>query len=302
LNRNVLFILALVVVGFGAASYKIYSTSTEEQTRAESALALAQLQNRYLERIGWIRANPDDAQYRTEVNAFLEDYFKHVDEHLKTWGDDTTAYEKELASKADAKDYAQRKAIYDQVKQTYALLKSGKYKPVWTATDKGMRLDVVSDDVMGDKVRFELLLWGAQREMHEETASNGLQHIKRMVTSATFSVHWKLSDAKGKLVGEMDASGDPSMKIDYPERYIPEFPPMIITGHYDMDKVPANVKTMEVTFTVNSQSPSGGTANATYAWKMDVPSDWKLGDGAAWSGATETTRDLSEIDPSHHKK
>ena len=302
MNRNFLFILALVVAGFGGASYMVYSRSNDAELRADAALDLAQLQNQYLERVSWIRSNPDPDAYRSEVNTFLKQYFDRVDEHLKNWGDDSTGYEKELENHIGAKDYAARKEIYESVKQTYAMLRRGNYKPVWTGTDKGMRLDVVSDDVMGDRVRFELMLWGAQRELHEQTAENGLNHIKQMVTSAAFTVHWKLTDAKGKLVGEMDASGDPSLKIDWPERYIPEFPPMIVTGHYDMDKVPANVKTMEITFTVNSQSPSGGAANASYVWKLDVPPDWKLGDGQAWSGATETTRDLSEIDPAHHKR
>lgn len=301
MNRNVLFILVLVVAGFGAASYMIYSRSSDAEARANAALDLSELQNHYLERVSWIRSNPDPDAYRNEVNTFLKEYFARVDEHTQKWGDDTADYEKDLAAHAGAKDYSARKEIYESVKLEYALLKGGKYHPVWTGTDKGMRLDVVSDDVMGDKVRFELLLWGAQRELHEETAQNGISHIKRMETSAAFTAHWKLTDAKGKLVGEMDASGDPSLKIDWPERYIPEFPPMTVFGHYDMDKVPANVKTMELTFTVNSQSPSGGIANASYTWKLDVPPDWKLGDGQAWSGATETTRDLSEIDPSHHK-
>src|SRR5439155_219837 len=153
-----------------SAMYMISSRSSAEVERTQAALDLAELQNRYLERISWIRSNPDFASYKTEVNAFLKDYFERVDQHLKSYGDDTDSYEKELASRASEKDYAVRKAVFNSVKQTYTMLRSGKYSPVWSGTDKGMRLDVVSDDVMGDKIRYELLLWGAQREMHEESA------------------------------------------------------------------------------------------------------------------------------------
>ena len=175
-------------------------------------------------------------------------------------------------------------------------MRSGKYAPVWTATDKGMRLDVLSSDVVmvlgQPQVRLQLVLWGAQRELTEDNNKR-----KKMVTSASFNTKWVLNDDKGKLIGEMQA-GDPSMKIDFPERFIAEFPPQMVLGHYDMDMVPANVTKMDITFTVGSRSASGGDANATYNWKLDVPSEWKLRPGEEWKGATVSERPEEEIDPS----
>jgi hypothetical protein len=113
---------------------------------------------------------------------------------------------------------------------------------------------------------------------------------------------WKLTDAKGKLIGEM-RGGDPSGKIDFPELYIAEFPPQMVLGHYDMDLVPNAVGKMEITFKVSSRAASGGTADATYLWKLDsIPSDWKLGAGMKWEGATEEERSEEEIDPGKSAK
>jgi len=70
-----------------------------------------------------------------------------------------------------------------------------------------------------------------------------------------------------------------------------------VLGHYDMDLVPNDVAKMEIAFKVSSRSSSGGTADANYLWKLDVPSEWKLGAGMKWEGATEEERPAEEIDP-----
>jgi hypothetical protein len=55
---------------------------------------------------------------------------------------------------------------------------------------------------------------------------------------------------------------------------------------------------MDITFTVSSRAASGGDATATYVWKLDVPADWRLGEGQKWEGAEVTERAEEEIDPS----
>jgi hypothetical protein len=121
--------------------------------------------------------------------------------------------------------------------------------------------------------------------------------MKRMITSSSFNANWKLFDAKGKLHGELDINGDPANKIDWPERFIPEFPPQVVIGAYELDLLPADVARVEAEFTVTSRSPSGGEAKGTFVWKLDVPSDWKLKPGEVWKDATTEERPIEEIDP-----
>jgi hypothetical protein len=145
------------------------------------------------------------------------------------------------------------------------------------------------------QVRLQLALWGAQRALKDEGK------VRKMMTSASFDTVWKLTDAKGKLLGEMRGS-DPAMKVDFPERYIPQFPPQMVLGHYDLDQMPSDVAKMEMTINVSSHSASGGNVTATYVWKLDVPSDWKLGAGQTWEGATQEERPEEEIDPAKSAK
>jgi hypothetical protein len=198
------------------------------------------------------------------------------------------------------KDMSDKKAVYDYTKGVFDLMKGGQYQPVWSATDKGMRLDVLSTKEEsapdGRKIRYRLVLWGPQRQMREDNK------IRKMQTSASWTVSWKLTDEKGKLIGEMNAAGDPSMKVDWPERYISWFPPQMLIGHYDVDLLPANTKTVEITFNVASHSPTGGDGLAAFNWKLDAPAEWKLHEGEEWKGAVESVRPEEEIDPSKAQK
>lgn len=291
MNRNSFFIIALIVVGLCGATYTLTKNANQAKAQSDEAADRAQLRNDYLEQVGFIRSDPDDQAYRTEVNSFLATYFKSVDAHVAKFGlnpnyDD---YLTELAQRGSSPDAAGFKQNYETVKALFDRMRDGKYKPVWTATDKGMRLDVLSDDVEGDKIRLVLVLWGAQRQMHEEDRQGGGKILK-MMTSAAFSTTWKLYDAKGKEYGEMNAA-DPAGKIDYPERYVSYFPPQVVLGHYDVDRIPATVSKMDITFGVTSSAPSGGTAAASFVWKLDtIPPEWKLASGQAWKGATESVR------------
>ncbi|WP_309243055.1 hypothetical protein [Hyalangium versicolor] len=294
------FGVLVVVAGVFIASILFYRRLSAQTQEAQAEADMARIQKDYLERVGWLRTNPDEASYKEEVGPFFKAYFEQVDAHLDKFkgNKDFDSYIQEVEHKAESgKDdkLAERKATYEYTRKVFDAFRKGRYEPVWTSTDKGMRLDVVSSDVVMVKgtpqVRLQLALWGAQRELKEDGK------VKKMVTSATFETAWKLTDAKGKLLGEMRGA-DPASKIDFPERYIAEFPPQMVLGHYDMDLVPSEVTKMEITFKVSSRSASGGTAAATYLWKLDVPSEWKLGAGEKWEGATEEERSEEEIDPS----
>jgi len=298
------FGVIVLIAGLLLASVMSYRNASAKAKEAQQQADAQRIQAEYLERVGWMRVNPSDTAYREELKPFFRAYFEQVDTHLTQFGGNKQfdGYLEELEKRSESgKDEraGDKKAFYEYTRKQFDSMREGKYSPVWTATDKGMRLDVVSSDVvmvMGrPQVRLQLALWGAQRSVKDEGK------VKKMLTSASFATMWKLTDAKGKLLGEM-RGGDPAMKVDFPERYIPQFPPQMVLGHYDLDLMPSEVSNMEMTITVSSRSMSGGDAAATYVWKLDVPSDWKLGAGETWEGATQEERPEEEIDPSKSAK
>ncbi|OJH34620.1 hypothetical protein [Cystobacter ferrugineus] len=291
------FGVIVLIVGIFLAAVMTTRASSARAFEAQRDADFARVQKDYLERVGWLRVNPDEKAYRQELSPFFKAYFEQVGAHHDRYklSKNYDAYLEELEKRGDKDDRVQdRKAFYEYTRQVFDQMREGKYEPMWTATDKGMRLDVVSADVVKvlDKpqVRLRLALWGAQREERSDGK------VKKMVTSASFKTQWKLTDERGRLLGEMSAE-DPSMKVDFPERFIAEFPPQMVLGHYDMDLVPNEVKKMEISFQVSSRAASGGDATASYVWKLEVPSEWRLGAGEKWEGAEVTERPEEEIDP-----
>jgi len=296
------FGIIVIIAGILIAAVMTYRTSSAKAQEAQREADFTRLQKDYLERVGWIRTNPDPASYGQEINSFFKTYFEQVSTYRNRYrlGNEFDAYLTELDSRGGKDERAQdKKAFYDYTRKVFDQMREGRYKPLWSATDKGMRLDVLSSNVVmvvnKPQVRLQLVLWGAQREERSDGK------VKKMVTSASFKTQWKLTDEKGKLIGEMNGD-DPSMKVDFPERFIAEFPPQMVLGHYDMDLVPSEVKKMEITFNVSSRAASGGDVAATYLWKLDVPADWRLGAGQTWEGAEVTERAEEEIDPSKAQK
>lgn len=299
MKKSIGFIVGIVALVAALVMQSSRASDREEEQNKE--LSLLRLHNDYLEKVGYIRDIQDPKAYDDEVNTFLRSYFKDVDEHVQKYGGskDFDDYLAELDKRAEKgakdKDVGARKATYEFEKRIFDQMRAGRYHPVWTGTDKGMRLDVVTDDVkMADgspNVRFELVLWGAQRQLRDEGK------VKKMVTNASFDVKFKLFDAKDKLYGELNASGDPKMKIDYPERFVWAFPAQTVLGYYDLPLIPNQVARAEITFTVTSQAASGGSAQAVYTWKLAPPAEWKLQAGQKWEGAQEDVRSEEEIDP-----
>ena len=295
----IVIVVGVVVAGkLGTDAFRARTLELERQKDA------ARLKQSYLERVGWLRSNPDEQGYRGEVGTFFRGYFKDVDAHVEKFGLDPQfgAYVDELARREkEGKDPkgAEKRARWEAVKAQLAAFRKD-YAPRWTASDKGMRLDILAATrkLKDGKPVLEMpfVLWGAQRELREDGRGT-----RKMFTSATFGYEWKLWDAKGKLLGELNGEGAENL-VDWPELYVELFPPQMVFGTFPLAPVPAEVATLEMAFTVKSLSNSGGEAAARYSWKMDAPAEWKLQPGETWEGATETVRPEDEIDPSRKKK
>ncbi len=309
--------IIVAIVGVAASLWLGSKKWTEKSTEFQREAAFAKLRGDYLERVAWIRSNPDEKAYKDEVQTFFRWYFKEVNEHLNKFQGNRKFddYLQELNRKAGAKgefaEYegpsragdksAEKKAAFEYTMKQFEAFKSGSYQPLWSATDRGVRLDIVSASTQtlgGEtKIHMPVVAWGVPRE--EKVDDRG---VRRIQVNGSFRFNWKLYDEKQKLIAEIPGEGGPDSRVDWPERYIRYFPPMIIFGHYDLDKLPPEAKTAEISFTISGRSPSGGDVTANYLWKLDVPAEWKLQPGEAWKGAQESIRPEEEIDPAKRNK
>src|SRR5450755_1039001 len=227
MSRNAFILFLLVVVGFCAVGVVGWRRTEAQTLLLQRELAASRLRADALERLGWIRSIPEQKQYQEEVEAFFKWYFEGVDAYRKRFNlspgfddylvelEQRKVQEKEMENLPTLPDgrraavpasrTVDRKAFFDAEKGLFDRMHTGRYVPLFSGTDKGMRLDVVGADVSaaGGKphVRLPLVLWGAQRYTKEDERTGK----KRVMTSADISASFRLLDSTGKLVAEMTA-------------------------------------------------------------------------------------------------
>jgi hypothetical protein len=290
--------LGLIIVVAGVLVGMIYAFKRWDQKTAESAREadVSRIKAGYLERVAWIRVNPDEKSYKDEVGTFFRWYFKEVNEHINKFGgnrkfDDYIAELDDRSKKKGGNDnLEEKKAAYEYVRKFFDEFREGKYEPMWTSTDHGLRFDVVRTQPIGDKTRFTFVVWGLPGE--ERVVDD--RGTRKWVVNASYKSNWKLFDAKDKLFGEMPAEGV-DMKVEDPQRRIRWFPGQIVVGHFDVPKIPDEVKNAEITFTQSSRSLTGGDIVANHVWKLELPAEWKLKAGEKWEGAQDSVRPEEEI-------
>lgn len=291
-------VLPLVVAALTLlVMYNLYSGGQETQRELATLQSLSNVQRFYQERAPLVLAQPEPTDYQAALKAFLPAYFAQVDEHRKTFGGpETDAYLKELEARdEDEASYQAKRAAFEDVKAVYTQMREGTYAPIWTGVNKGLRLDLLPGRVThlsGEPTMvIPVVLWGAQREVRETKTG------KTMSVSASYSLGFKLYDGRGKLFGEMSASGDPANRIDHPEVFIADFPAQVVLGKFHIPLFPAEVERADISFDiVTSTSYGAPTVNAHFEWNRDeLPSEWKLRPGEAWEGAEVSERSAEEI-------
>lgn len=302
-------LVLLASVGGIYFAYRKYDTLAAQTARD---LSVERLRGDYLERAAWLRNVPDQKAFTEENQNFLRWYFKEVNAHVNKFreidGDFKKAYLNEidkLAAKAKDDEKAdEKKKRYDAALEMYAAFEKGDYAPWWSVTDKGIRLDLVSADTVrdgqGEKIHFPIVIWGLPRDV--KVSEKGKRQVR---TPFSLKFHWKLTGEKGQLLGEMEGEGLNGTD-EWPERAISFFPPGVVYGFLDFDKVPSTVnidkkdvpvKNVEIEWTITARSPTGGDINNTYKWSGEPPAAWKLKPGEAWQDATESERPEEEINP-----
>jgi len=299
-------LLVILALGGGGLYYG-FSSYHALKVADENAATVQDLRQAWLERANWVNVVPDADKYREERSGIDKWYFTALTDHYNRFPAFKNYYreEAELSGTAKGKhhkkaeDLALRKQYYGLVKGVFDSLKDGSYNPQLTATSDSLRLDLVkiakrTDGKKG--FRVDLVVWGAQRQLDRSQHANGVT-VSKMNTAAAFSgMNIKLWDDKGKVLAEMPVTGEPEIKVDYPERWIAEFPPQAVLGYYNLPLMPAEAVKMDLEMTVTSRSPNGMDIPGTFKWEIPVDPAWKLAPGETWEGATTEERSKDYID------
>ncbi|WP_373048091.1 hypothetical protein [Vulgatibacter sp.] len=298
LLKIVLTAVAVIVVSVMAINK--YNDTVETY---EYKLARADIRADYLERSATVRAIQDPVRYEEEARGLFKWYLGELTElynrypaHKNTEDGYLAELEaRKAAGQLDGEEFEAYKASYDQVKEIWDLVKAGRYSPALTAADGAMRIDFLEFEpttIDGEKgVKGRFVLWGAQRRKLEEKSSNGVVSYRYDVQAAFQDVQLKLAGKDGKPVAEASFGLPSGPYVPFPEQKLADFPPMAYIGSFAFPVLPNQATQAEIESVVVSRSATGRDIEARFAWKKEVPSEWKLAEGETWSGADVEERE-----------
>ncbi len=290
-------IVLLIIVGCG---WFALHTFQKRVVSYEHQLELEKIRREFLERSFLALSMSNADHYRFESKQLWKWYFgeldKHYQEFTKYKNEDlflSELEEKKRVKKVTENEIAQYEKRFEATKKFWNLVKQGRYEPIFTAAENGLRFDIYDLQFTEDIERrawVYFALYGAQRKWIEEP---GPIKVSRLVVNASFQeILFKGKNANGKLIGEMRSLGNPFM-VDHPERYIADFPSGVVLGSYSFPAVPSEAVNGEISMKVLTRSVlTGEEAVGNFLWSFPVDIRWRLPEGAVWEGAKEETRIL----------
>lgn len=294
--------LLIVALPAGLAILAAVALLSSSRSRSEANAALlerAQLKREFVERAAVGRALPPERidEWRDEAAALFRWYLgelaaiqnRHPTAPPPRTGLQAAAEERKgkLSDKERA-TYAEWQALAEG---RFALVKEGRYAPLFTATSEGMRLDLLAIETGphpaggGPALRIDFALWGAPRRVEKERQGD-VTTTKVLLPVVFRQIAFRLLDAQGKLYGEMNGPGEPYQKLTDPERWVDDFPPGVVFGSWWVDLLPREAVTAEMDLQVSLRGASGSERVGLFKFTLPVREEWRLAPGAAYEAQT----------------
>ncbi len=273
----------------------LLSSQRARQESFDARLERARVKREFAERAAVARAVPPDrgAEWRDEVGALSRWYFDELQAVRNRYPGAAPAptalalAEEERKGALAEKDRAVLEDFQRYADSRVALLREGKYAPVASASDAGLRLDLIAVEPAaapegGPGLRIDFALWGAPRLVDRERSGDKI--VTRTVVPVSLKrIAFRFLDASGKPYGEMNGSGEPYQKLIDPERFVDDFPPGVLFGTWWVELMPREGATVELDLEADVRGASGSARPATFHFAMPVPERWKLPPGATFA-------------------
>ncbi len=302
-------IATLVVLGLIGGGGYAYLRHYERTSRARAyEEQLGELQRQFTERLGPVRAIEDADQYEREISALLSWYFAELQKIRNSfpgYGDPMRVVEEFEQAREEGDmtpdEFEQYMQHFEYVKWVFDTLEQGDYGLFVTDFGANLRFDV--HDIDRDRfenesqIRADFILWGAPRNVDQRRDRVGVTVTSVSVPVRFTRLFFQFLNEEGHIHGEMSGfGGEPFLKIDHPERWVPEFPPMAVLGRYWIALFPDEAEQFVWELDLESTTTSGSRVMATYKWMLDVPRSWQV--GGDWGGV-ETMRAQEYIERTH---
>jgi hypothetical protein len=254
---------------------------TDHADAAAQKLAFEHARSQFAQRAAVVRAAPDKDRYRDDLRALLRSWFADLADVGNRYPAlrGTPAPFVPPAPKVRGGDLRDWQELAEGHVNAW---REGKLELLESAAALGLRLDLARvTPVSGQKPHLaaDVLVWGVPEETQIED-SEGKQ-VQRVSVPLVFKgLALRFFDGSGKVIARLDGGGEPAMRLDVPERLVPDAPPGVTLGRYELPLFPPGVAEVEWTLAAQVRTPSGDTRVAQAIWRMKSEPGWS---GAAWS-------------------
>ncbi|MBW1870591.1 MAG: hypothetical protein JRJ19_00910 [Deltaproteobacteria bacterium] len=251
-----------------------------------------------------MQKRPDLQKYLQEANTLVNWYFKNP--AAKFWENNPGKYDperiiKEKRQRAADEGPNKRKAkgnlpiweeCYQITRTIYDQFKQSNYAAVASAFNGSVRLDVHSVKKDGNKLRWEIMIWGGigpivyggwnLKWFKSPSAEEKTAYEKELARAKRRRQEPELEDpATLHFAESASASKHPVFNFTLEgSDYVDDFPPGIQLNYYTTPPCPPDAEILLMTFSIKSRAMSGQDQNMTFEFKIPVNSSWK----GSWDG------------------
>ena len=237
MKNTIAFIIGILAIVAGAGF--LISGLQDRVDEAEFGQELNAARIDTARQVAIVVQSPED-KIGYDRQQFVRKHLELVDaafkKHPKQKKEDKFILDLEEKAKKGEKDKAKTAEFrerYDYVKKIWTeKLKDGSYKPVLSAQDHGVRIDVLdmkqSNDGGQQGIRMDVLIWGA---MKEQFTAGGLE-IQSIVELDELEKSGKNKGKPKQGIVKVNGSALPYVLVDEPWKWIPEWPPGVMVGYY----------------------------------------------------------------------
>jgi len=289
-----LFVIAGVAI-IGLVVFYLNHHAEVREKEIKEKLAVAKKQFVEKETKLYVTGTPEE--YVRDQNELMKSYKAQLQEIAKI--DETILdldAEKKKFAETDHKKppSEEQKRLRDEylsvTKGAFEQLTSGAYKPVLTASNNGVRLDITSLKRVqtgdGEALRAEFIAWGFPPEV-------AWGDINMAVWVAKETKVGKKVEKVDEIKYKFDASSArPTIVINNPERWLKPFPPGATLGYYYLQLMPRDSEKLDLSFHYRMTMDGGRIANVDVAFdKLPVTEPLMLPPGAKFEA---TAKESSE--------
>lgn len=303
-------IVGVLILGGCLVAVAVVGVNYHNAKMAELQLEAgrSRLRAAYVERAGVINAASNAERHHEELYSLVKWYDAQLADLYNAFPGlhDADGAMKEMqaqlaAGKLKPEEMATKKEWYDETKGLYDAITHGRYTPLVTAVQEGVRIDILSIKRATyegkNRLRMDVVLWGAPRREVTTAIKQGQgTRTKMELDFALKGLEFEFVDEKEKLLGG-GATGAPTMVVDYPERWVSDFPPQVALGIWYFDPFPAETKTISMKMTADVKSPTSPAFGVTQEWKLVPQPEWLIRPGEKFEGE-ERVMSKEELDRS----